>query len=154
MLQAQCMSLLHSVELLETHGMRSLEKALERLSQGDSKSAKSLSKDPRIIEAQKLAISLGDQEHPKMKRLRDLVSTELAGNGEAKLIVFTQFRDSVETIVSSLEQIEGVSPVRFVGQATRSESDVGLSQSEQMEILDQFRDGRYNVLVTTSIGEE
>ena len=154
MLQAQSMSLLHSVELLETHGMRSLEKALERLNQADSKSAKSLSKDPRILEAQKLAISLGDQEHPKLKRLRDLVSDELAGNKEAKLIVFTQFRDSVETVVNNLAQVEGVSPVRFVGQATRSEEDVGLSQSEQMEILEQFRSGTFNVLVTTSIGEE
>jgi len=154
MLQAQSMSLLHSVELLETHGMRSLEKALERLNQADSKSAKSLSKDPRILEVQKLAISLGDQEHPKLKRLRDLVSDELTSNREAKLIVFTQFRDSVETIVNNLAQVEGVSPVRFVGQATRSEDDVGLSQSEQMEILEQFRSGTYNVLVTTSIGEE
>ena len=154
MLQAQSMSLLHSVELLETHGMRSLEKALERLNQADSKSAKSLSKDPRILEAQKLAISLGDQEHPKLKSLRDLVSDELSSNKEAKLIVFTQFRDSVETIVNNLAQVGGVSPVRFVGQATRSEDDVGLSQSEQMEILEQFRNGTYNVLVTTSIGEE
>jgi ERCC4-related helicase len=154
MMQAQSMSLLHSIELLETHGMRSLEKALERLNQGESKSAKSLSKDPRIIEAQKLATSLGDQEHPKLKRLRDLVRDELASNNQAKLIVFTQFRDSVETIVNNLTQVEGVSPVRFVGQATRSEDDVGLSQSEQMEILEQFRNGRYNVLVTTSIGEE
>ena len=154
MLQAQSMSLLHSVELLETHGMRSLEKALERLNQADSKSAKSLSKDPRILEAQKLAISLGDQEHPKLKSLRDLVSDELSSNKEAKLIVFTQFRDSVETIVNNLAQVRGVSPVRFVGQATRSEDDVGLSQSEQMEILEQFRNGTYNVLVTTSIGEE
>ena len=154
MLQAQSMSLLHSVELLETHGMRSLEKALERLNQAESKSAKSLSKDPKILEAQKLAISLGDQEHPKLKRLRDLVSDELTSNKEAKLIVFTQFRDSVETIVNNLAQVGGVSPVRFVGQATRSEDDVGLSQSEQMEILEQFRNGTYNVLVTTSIGEE
>ena len=154
MLQAQSMSLLHSVELLETHGMRSLEKALERLNQADSKSAKSLSKDPRILEAQKLAISLGDQEHPKLKRLRDLVTDELTSNKEAKLIVFTQFRDSVETIVNNLAQVEGVSPIRFVGQATRSEDDVGLSQSEQMKILEQFRSGTYNVLVTTSIGEE
>src|SRR2546427_11303598 len=148
------MSLLHWVELLQTPGMRSLEKARERPNQAESKSAKSLSKDPKILEAQKLAISLGDQEHPKLKRLRDLVSDELTSNKQAKLIVFTQFRDSVETIVNNLAQVEGVSPVRFVGQATRSEDDVGLSQSEQMEILEQFRSGTYNVLVTTSIGEE
>ncbi len=153
-LQAQSMSLMHCVELLETHGMRSLEKALDRLSLADSKSAKSLSKDPLILEVQKLAVSLADQEHPKLKRLRELVKEELAGNKEAKIIVFTQFRDSVETIVNNLSQVEGVSPVRFVGQATRSEEDVGLSQNEQMEILEKFRQGTYNVLVTTSIGEE
>jgi Fanconi anemia group M protein len=44
--------------------------------------------------------------------------------------------------------------VRFVGQATREESGKGLTQNEQVEILDKFRSGEYNVLVTTSIGEE
>jgi ERCC4-related helicase len=153
-LQAQSMSLMHSVELLETHGMSSLEKALDRLSQAESKSARSLSRDPKILEAQKLALSLTDREHPKLKRLRELVKNELGANGKAKIIVFTQFRDSVETIVASLAQVEGVSAVRFVGQATRSEDDVGLSQTEQTEILEKFRQGTYNVLVTTSIGEE
>lgn len=153
-LQAQSMSLLHSVELLETHGMRSLEKALDRLSMAESKSARSLAKDPKVLEAQKLTLSLADQEHPKLKRLRELVKDELAGNVQAKVIVFTQFRDSVETIVDTLTQVAGVSPVRFVGQATRNDEDVGLSQTEQMEILEKFRRGEYNVLVTTSIGEE
>jgi len=153
-LQAQSMSLMHSIELLETHGMRSLEKALDRLNLADTKSARSLSKDPQILEVQKLAVSLRDQEHPKLKRLRELVASDLVVNKAAKVIVFTQFRDSVETIVDSLDSVEGASPVRFVGQATRSEADVGLSQSEQMDILERFRGGEYNVLVTTSIGEE
>ncbi len=153
-LQAQSMSLMHSIELLETHGMRSLEKALDRLNLADTKSARSLSKDPQILEAQKLAVSMRDQEHPKLKRLRELVTDDLTTSRNAKVIVFTQFRDSVEIIVNSLASIEGTSPVRFVGQATRNEDDVGLSQSEQMDILERFRQGQYNVLVTTSIGEE
>ncbi len=45
-------------------------------------------------------------------------------------------------------------PVRFVGQATRDENSKGLTQDEQVEILDEFRSGKYNVLVTTRIGEE
>src|SRR5438552_18540249 len=50
--------------------------------------------------------------------------------------------------------IEAVQPVRFVGQASRNSEDLGLSQNEQMQILEDFRDGKHNVLVTTSIGEE
>jgi Fanconi anemia group M protein len=47
-----------------------------------------------------------------------------------------------------------VSAVRFVGQATRTVEDAGLKQKEQLRILEDFQSGRYNVLVTTSIGEE
>src|SRR5437879_11855317 len=43
--------------------------------------------------------------------------------------------------------------MRFVGQASRGE-DIGLSQKEQVDILDKFRAGEINVLVATSIGEE
>ena len=53
-----------------------------------------------------------------------------------------------------MNQVEGVRPVRFIGQAKRDESSKGLTQREQIEILERFRAGDYNVLVTTSIGEE
>jgi len=153
-LQAQAMSLMHAVEVLETQGVHSLIRSLSRLNLADSKSARGLSKDPRILEAQRLSQALGDSEHPKLKRLRDLVAEDLRTNKAAKIIVFTQFRDTVETVVSGLNRLDGVSAVRFVGQATRSDEDPGLSQSEQTQILERFRGGLYNVLVTTSIGEE
>lgn len=154
MLQAQAMSLIHSVEMIETQGVHNLSRSLSRLSVAVSKSARGLSKDPRILEAKKLSESLADTEHPKLKHLRDLVAEELRLDKTSKIIVFTQFRDTVETVVNLLNGLEGVSAVRFVGQATRREEDPGLSQGEQMRILEQFRRGLYNVLVTTSIGEE
>jgi len=86
--------------------------------------------------------------------MRELVAEQLDANVDAKLIVFTQFRDTVETIVENLNRVKGVRAVRFVGQATRTVEDAGLKQSEQMQILEDFRSGRYNALVTTSIGEE
>jgi Fanconi anemia group M protein len=43
--------------------------------------------------------------------------------------------------------------VRFVGQASKG-TDTGLNQREQKEIIDKFRAGDYNVLVSTSIAEE
>jgi len=43
--------------------------------------------------------------------------------------------------------------VKFIGQASR-EDERGLSQKEQGRILDKFRSGEINVLVSTSVGEE
>src|SRR5207249_9109376 len=56
-------------------------------------------------------------------------------------------------ITQELTRIPSVRPMRFVGQASRGEN-IGLSQKEQVDILDKFRGGEVNVLVATSIGEE
>ncbi len=154
LLQAQAMSLTHAVELLETQGASSTLRFLSRLETAETKSGRSLAKDPRVLEAQVLASALDGSDYPKQIRLRELVEAELTANTDAKIIVFTQFRDSVESIVGWLRGLDGVKPIRFVGQATRRDGDVGLSQGEQVQILEEFRKGRFNVLVTTSIGEE
>ena len=153
-LQAQAMSLTHAVELLETQGAESLLRFLSRLENAETRSSRGLAKDARIAEARSLASATKREGHPKESRLRELVEAELSANPDAKMIVFTQFRDSVESITSGLGKLSGVRPVRFVGQATRRDGDVGLSQSEQVQILKDFREGKFNVLVTTSIGEE
>ncbi|HHF55915.1 MAG TPA: DEAD/DEAH box helicase, partial [Thermoplasmatales archaeon] len=48
--------------------------------------------------------------------------------------------------------IEGVKAKKFIGQAKGSGN--GMSQEEQKKTLEDFRDGKFNVLVSTSIGEE
>jgi Fanconi anemia group M protein len=153
-LQAQAMSLSHAIDVLETQGLHNLTRYLAKLETASSKSGKSLSRDPKILESRKLAFSMEEREHPKQKRLRELVEGEMKLNKNSKIIVFTQYRDTVETLVERLNRLDGVFAVRFVGQATRDVDDVGLSQSEQMSILEDFRQGRHNILVTTSIGEE
>ena len=153
-LQAQAMSLTHAVDLLETQGVHSANIFLSKLSTAKTKSSRGLARDGRVIEAQKLCSNLAATQHPKQLRLRQLLSDDLQSNRDAKIIVFTQFRDTVETIVEDLNRLDGVRAVRFVGQASRGEEDVGLSQDEQMQILGNFREGKHNVLVTTSIGEE
>jgi Fanconi anemia group M protein len=153
-LQAQAMSLNHAIDLLETQGSQSADRFLSKLDRASTRSARGLARDPKVIEAQKLSASLAKTPHPKQKRLRELISADLQSNPNSKVIVFTQFRDSVESIVEDLGTIDAIRPVRFVGQASRSTEDLGLSQGEQMQILEDFRDGKHNVLVTTSIGEE
>ena len=153
-LQAQAMSLSHAIDVLETQGLHNLTRYLAKLETASSKSGKNLSRDTKILEARRLAFSMEEREHPKQRKLRELVEAEMKANKDSKIIVFTQYRDTVETLVERLNKLDGVSAVRFVGQATRDTDDVGLSQSEQMSILEDFRQGRHNLLVTTSIGEE
>jgi ERCC4-related helicase len=153
-LQSQAMSLNHAIDLLETQGAYSASRFLSKLDRARTKSSRGLARDAQVIEAQKLSESLVKTPHPKEFKIRELVSDDLKSNPRAKIIVFTQFRDTVETIANNLNRIDKVQAVRFVGQASRSEDDLGLTQSEQMQILEDFRDGKYNVLVTTSIGEE
>ncbi len=154
LLQSQAMSLTHAIELLETQGAKSAERFLSKLENGKTRSSRGLSRDSRVIEAQKIASSLHNMDHPKQQRLKELLLKDLGQDPKSKIIVFTQFRDTVETIVDDLRELDHVFPVRFVGQATKSEDDPGLSQVEQVGILEEFRQGKYNVLVTTSIGEE
>jgi Fanconi anemia group M protein len=154
LLQSQAISIQHAIELVETQGISSLRKYLSRLGDSENRSTRALAKDPRIIDALNRSESLAGVEHPKQARLRELVAEQLEANADSKLIIFTQFRDTVETTVENLNHIEGVSAVRFVGQATRTVEDAGLKQKEQLRILEDFQSGRYNVLVTTSIGEE
>lgn len=69
---------------------------------------------------------------------------------ETRVMIFVQFRDTVEEIVALLKRHEPfIRPMAFVGQAKK-----GLSQKQQAEVVKQFREGHFNTLVSTSIGEE
>jgi Fanconi anemia group M protein len=154
LLQSQAISVQHAIELVETQGISSLAKYLSRLGESKNRSTRALAKDQRIMDALQRCEFCKDVEHPKQARLRELVVEQLKAKANSKLIIFTQFRDTVETIVENINRLEAVSAVRFVGQATRTIEDAGLKQSEQLRILEDFRSNRFNVLVTTSIGEE
>ena len=56
-------------------------------------------------------------------------------------------------IVEELSKLSRAKPVRFVGQGSR-EGDKGMTQKQQKEILNRFREGEFNILVATSVGEE
>lgn len=151
-LQAQAISILHAIELIETQDAQNLKQYFIRMSENPKRTVKSLLKDPRV----QTAIQLTDNihiSHPKLNVLSDLVMEQLRTTPTGRIIVFTQYRDTVELIVTKLQH-EGSRPVRFVGHATGEGSSEGLSQKEQLQTLEDFKAGTYNVLVTTSIGEE
>ena len=88
-------------------------------------------------------------EHPKISRVMSLVSRTISQDDGSKVIVFTQFRETCDLLVSKLSSIPGAKVAKLVGQANG-----GLKQREQIALLDSFRSGDYNVVVSTSVGEE
>jgi len=149
----------HALELLETQGIEQTLRYFERMAhdatlKGTPRSTKSFIHDPRIAE---FVASLGRLarvgiEHPKLRQMAGVISEELARNPASRIIIFTNFRDSVDLIVGYLSREPRARVTRFVGQSSMRSR--GLSQREQTEILDLFRKGKYNVLVATSVAEE
>src|SRR5574341_1300344 len=148
----------HALELLETQGIAPLNKYLKGLyEQAESskvKAVKNLTADLAFKSAFILAQKLLEQkiEHPKVETLVNFVSKELEQNKMTKIILFTQYRDTAVTLNEELNKKEGALAKIFVGQAKKKET--GLSQKEQKEMLDMFRDGLFNILIATSVAEE
>ncbi|MGA2664025.1 MAG: DEAD/DEAH box helicase [Nitrososphaerales archaeon] len=152
--QAQGVMVLHALELLETQGPAVLERYLVRFREkpDQGRSAQALLRDPRWLLIEEEARKLRGVANPKLEKLAEIVSSQLAAKADSRVIVFTQYRDTIETIVERLGAI-GVSSMRFVGQADKLDSE-GMDQSEQTEALERFRAGGFSVLVSSSIGEE
>lgn len=163
-INAQALILYHMLELIEQQGLDVLLSYLEKVNnnarkKNSSKAVKILASDSRIrrilIELKKNQDYSPEQLiHPKFQVLVQILLEELHNNPDSRILVFVKLRDSIKNIVKNLKDISEIRPVRFVGQATKAADDKGLSQKKQIEILDQFREGMYNVLVSTNVGEE
>ncbi len=157
-LLAECMKVQHAIELLETQDIFALKNYIDNLYnealRSNVKSSKNLFEDPYFKSAYYLIDLMyqNEEKHPKLIKLKEIVKNIISENRNVKIIVFTQYRDSVKRIVNELNSIENVKAVLFVGQSKKY--GIGLSQKEQKEIIEKFSSGEYNVLVSTSVGEE
>ena len=152
---AEIMKLRRAVELVETQSVESLRRYFERQredakSSGASKASQRFVSDRRVKEAMRRAESFEDL-HPKFRRTRILLAQTLGIEGGERVIVFTESRDTAETLTEFLG--EHFDTRRFVGQGDKEGSD-GMTQTEQKETLDAFRSGEFEVLVSTSVAEE
>jgi Fanconi anemia group M protein len=152
--QAQAVAILHALEMIETQGAPPLLRYLEKIQQRPEKgkAISSLLRDPRWLKVKEQAAKLAPVPHPKIAMMLSVVNEQLRRKPDSRVIVFTQYRDTIEDIVKALEK-EGLSARRFVGQSDR-EGSKGMDQQLQTETLDLFRKGEFRVLVSSSIGEE
>jgi ERCC4-related helicase/ERCC4-type nuclease len=152
---AEVMKLRRAVELAETQSVESLRRYFERQreaanSSGASKASQRLVADPKVREAMRKAEAFDDL-HPKFRQTRVLLARTLGIQGGERVIVFTESRDTAEALTEFLSESFAVR--RFVGQSD-TEGSEGMTQAEQGETLDAFRNGEFEVLVSTSVAEE
>ncbi|MFC7213439.1 DEAD/DEAH box helicase [Saliphagus sp. GCM10025334] len=152
---AEVMKLRQAVTLVETQSVEALRRYFERQrnqarSSGASKASQRLVSDPRVREAMRRAESF-DELHPKYRKTRMLLAETLGLEGGERVIVFTESRDTAEALTEFLNT--SFDAKRFVGQGDREGSD-GMTQKQQQEVLDDFRAGEFEVLVSTSVAEE
>ena len=138
----------HAINLLETQSIQSFLKFFDRLSKRYSGvGLRQLLEDPQVKSAYESArgASLLGVEHPKIDELKILLKS--LGKCE-KAIVFTGYRDSVDSIYANLASNEF--RVRFL----IGKSGKGQRQNEQVKTIEDMNAGLFDILVATQVGEE
>ena len=135
----------HALELLETEGLYSLKAFLGDVEKKKTRSARVFLKKPEVKKILSLLekTNISSDDHPKLRRLLSLVESLK----NKKIIIFSQYRSQVERITNMLRE-EGFKAQIFLGKRK------GFSQKKQKEIIEAFRRDEFNILVSSSIGEE
>ncbi|KAF7233666.1 hypothetical protein EG68_12146, partial [Paragonimus skrjabini miyazakii] len=196
--------LLHAIELLDQHGLRPLYQYLNGVLFGQRASGFVRNELIRLPGVEQICLDLSNRfqskcnsnlelnstqtpflgGHPKLDKLKELLVRHFnscPSNTETRVIVFSQFRDSVDEIMHMLKQLRPlIRPASFIGQgsgshrspvlmaASKTEDQsptnsglptgpspsAGISQRDQIRVMNAFRSGVYNTLVSTCVGEE
>ncbi|KKA29409.1 hypothetical protein TD95_004067 [Thielaviopsis punctulata] len=158
----------HPIKLLNFHGIVPFYEEIKELRKDvESKASKSkyktqLVKDKHFQEMmENIETWLRDPDfvdHPKLVGLKTEILNhfmDCEDGSTSKVIVFSEFRDSTEHIADILNRLPSVRARVFVGQAASKRSGTGgMKQTEQIQAIEDFKNGKFNVLVATSIGEE
>lgn len=121
--------------------------------------------------------------HPKLEKLKSILLDHFKPqkivkenqSNSTRAIVFSQFRDSVEEIMHMLKQQRPViRPASLIGQGSKTSNNcgqiqnsglnspnmqigrnrLGVTQRDQIRVMDAFKSGVFNTLVSTCVGEE
>ncbi len=148
---AAAMKIHHAIEMLDRQGPKfAAEYIYENILRGKNKTSSLLSEDNRIWMAYH---KLKRLENPKIEALKRILKEEISKGKAERAIIFVEYRKVAKEIEEEISKIPGIRAKRFVGQGSR-ERDRGMSQREQVKTIEEFKLGKYNVLVATSVAEE
>ncbi|XP_048831550.1 Fanconi anemia group M protein isoform X3 [Brienomyrus brachyistius] len=178
---ALCITLYHGYELLLQMGVRSLFLFIQGIMDGTKEMSRARNELQRTkvfmdlygeMETMFGKPSAGPEvpfvySHPKLQKLEEVVlqhfrtSPESSGAGPSseavstRVMIFSSFRESVQEIAIMLNRHQPLIRVMtFMGQATAGKAVRGFTQKEQLEVVRKFREGGFNTLVSTCVGEE
>ena len=137
----------YALNILEAHGITPFLQFCKRAQAKKGVGVKDLFEiDPNFTQALTLAKEAQSNgiEHSKIPKLKEILNSV-----PGKSLIFTSYRDSVDMIYTQLNQM-GISAGILIGKA----GDTGLKQKKQIETVQKFRDGEFQVLVATRVGEE
>jgi len=153
--QAVLLQAYHCLELIETQGAEPFLKYIDKFEK-----KKKLTKSERTFlrhEFLKQGVELAKKDikvsHPKLDVLKNIVKKQFKEDSDSLILIFTQYRNTIDSIEETLVSIPKARFHRFIGQAIEGTSK-GMSQKEQQKIIDHFRKRDINILIATSIGEE
>lgn len=155
-LLAEVLKTQHALELLETQGLEPAHKYMKSLVDSAEKTkvkaVKNLVQDLNFKSAFVLIEKLKEKnsKHPKLLKLIEIIKKETKNDKKIKIMVFNQYRDCASNLEEELNKFTKAK--LFIGQAKKEGK--GLTQKEQIQILEDFGKNKYNVLISTSIGEE
>lgn len=139
---------------LDVYSMRMfrerVQTALNLMKKQDVKKAK-------LAQIINLAAAIPDEAHPKMIATVDTVlehfKREQDAGRDTRVMIFCSLRECVREICEFLNHHSFLRATPFIGQAS-DKTGKGLTQKQQKEVISDFKAGKFNILVSTSIGEE
>lgn len=164
-MNARINKIYHLLEYVESQGLENVRLALEKMDKKIQKGTAShadtfLFRDFRIQQIYTNLSIYAERDpaimrHPKLLKVQALVKEKFALDPEARILIFTKYRDTVRTIVKFLKTtVSTAKPSKFVGQSAKSKKDTGMTQKKQLEMVARFKEGSINVLVATNVAEE
>jgi Fanconi anemia group M protein len=150
-LLSAALSLYHAQELIESQHVYSLKHYLEEISRSELRSHKTIASTPDFRNLVRMVIQC-TVDHSKVEALASTLEAHFAEKPGDRVLVFANIRATAEVLVDRLRD-RGYRAALFIGRA-EGKHGPRMSQDEQMKTLRAFREGVYNVLVATSVGEE
>ena len=145
------LSLYHALELIESQHVYSLRRYLEEIQDSELRSHRMVAGMPEFRRLVMMANEC-NVDHTKVNALLTVLMAQFAEKKDDRVLVFANIRSTAEVLVERLKE-RGYRAALFVGKA-EGKGGPRMTQEEQMRVLKAFREGAYNVLVATSIGEE
>ncbi|MFX1505805.1 MAG: ERCC4 domain-containing protein [Promethearchaeota archaeon] len=144
----------HLKELVESQGfpqtLQSIKKWRRKVS---SKALRLFLEDKRIVLLE-MRLTENAMIHPKLQHLINEIQ-EIFKSGrssDSRIIIFSNYRDTIRFLHTELSHRD-IKTGLFVGHSS-STDDKGLTQKQQLDVIEKFKRGDLKILLSTSVGEE